>query len=176
MDNYLLLEKEEALSSLSTSLGFSNTFFRGTDFEIVLANSSQDLLVKAKALKQKKKLVFYKPTSEDLLRFALEKAPIDGVILVEEIHPTNSVHFIRGGLDQVLCTIAAANGKAVVFSFSSVLNSPARAKLLGRMIFNFSLCRKYGVKTIFSNFSQEKMEMRSSADLQAFERILQKSL
>ncbi len=174
MDNYVLLKESKEAVALSTSLGYEKTFFQGKDFEIISSSSKKELLLKARQLKQKKLRVFFRPSSEELLRFALEKAPVDGVIGVEEIHPTDSVHYLRGGLDQMLCTFAAGQGKAVVFSFSSVLNSHSRWKLLGRMMFNLRLCRKYNVKVILRNFSLNLEEMRSASDLGAFERVLNK--
>lgn len=174
MDNYLLLKEGKEAVALSTSLGYEKTFFQGKDFEIITASSKKELLLKTRQLKQKKILVFFRPTSEELLRFALEKAPVDGVIGVEEIHPTDSVHYLRGGLDQMLCTFAAGQGKAIVFSFSSVLHSSSRSRLLARMMFNLRLCRKYAVKVILSTFSSDLLEMRSCSDLVAFEQVLSK--
>ncbi len=174
MDNYLCLKESKEAAALSASLGYENTFFQGKDFEIITASSKKELLLKARQLKQKKLMVFFKPSSEELLRFALEKVPVDGVIGIEEIHPTDSVHYLRGGLDQMLCTFAGKQGKAVLFSFSSLLNSSFRSKLLARMMFNFRLCRKYDVKVIFSTFSLSLVEMRSGSDLAAFERVLSK--
>ncbi len=172
MDNYLCLKETKEAVMLSASLGYENTFFQGKDFEIITASSKKELLLKARQLKQKKVRVFFKPSSEELLRFALEKVPVDGVIGVEEVHPTDSVHYLRGGLDQMLCTFAGQGGKVVVFSFSSVLNSSFRSKLLARMMFNLRLCRKYDVTVILTNFSSSLVEMRSAKDLAAFERVL----
>ncbi len=174
MDNYLCLRESKEAVTLSDSLGYEKTFFQGKDFEIITASSKKELLLKARQLKQKKLQVFFRASSEELLRFALEKAPVDGVIGVEEIHPTNSVHYLRGGLDQMLCTFARQEEKIVVLSFSSVLNSSSRSRLLARMMFNVRLCRKYDVKVILSNFSSDLVEIRSGSDLGAFERVLMK--
>jgi len=176
MDNYILFPETENVKRLSAALGFSQINFKGKDFEIVLASSQKELIQKARQLKQKKSQVFFQPATEEMLRFALEKVPIDGVIGVENIHRSDSVHYIRGGLDQILCRIAQENEKIIVFSFSSILNSEQRPRLLRRMMFNLELCQKFKVNTLFGNFSVAPEEMRSAADLQAFTRILRKSL
>ena len=159
MDNLILLPKNQEFEELSAKLGFSRTLFLETDAVIIEA-------------KTKKELTLYKPPTEDLLRFALEKTPISMVLGIEHIHPKESTHFVRGGLDQVLCKIAAEKEKTIAFPFSNILNSPQRSKLLARMMFNIKLCKKYKVKVFFSNFSHEKMEMRSARDLLSFWNVL----
>ena len=108
-----------------------------------------------------------------MLRFILEKTAVDMVYGLEMIHPSDSVHYVRGSLDQVLCQIAAAKGKMIGFSFSSLLHS-SDGKLLGRMKQNMKLCKKYKVKMILSNFSVSPEELRSKKDLAAFQRVLEK--
>lgn len=174
MDNYVLFAGTENSGDTSLSLGFTHLFCKGKDFEIITASSKKELLLKARQLQQKKMVVFFKPATEEMLRFALEKTTVDGVIGVEEIHPSDSIHYLRGGLDQILCRIAHSGGKKVVFSFSMILNSPRRAQLLARMMFNLELCQKYNVQTIFNNFSLIPEEIRSAADLLAFRRVLEK--
>ena len=109
-----------------------------------------------------------------MLRFALEKTSVDIVMGMENINPRDSVHFVRGGLDQVTCKIAKERGKIIAFSFSDVLNSRDRGKLLARIMFNIKLCKKYKVKMLFSNFSTSLNEIRSAKDLQGFWKVLGK--
>ncbi len=177
MENYVMFQengRREEILALSGLFGFETVLFKDKDFVVLTTSAKKELLRKAQQLKQKKLKVFFQPASEEMLRFALEKAPIDGVLGVEEIHPADSVHYVRSGLDQILCRIARERDKAVVFSFSAVLNSSQRAKLLGRMMFNLWLCRKYRVNVVLSNFSLNLKEMRSGSDLRAFERVLMK--
>ena len=174
MDNYILFDGDENSRELSLSLEFAHLFCIGKDFEIINASSKKELLLKVRQLQQKRKVVFFKPATEEMLRFALEKTTVNGVIGVEEIYPSDSVHYLRGGLDQILCKIARENGKKIVFSFSSILNSAHRSRLLARIIFNLELCRKYKIQTVFGNFSLVQGEMRSAPDLLAFRRVLEK--
>ncbi len=165
MDNYVLLSKDIAVEQESTKLGFSKTFFLGDDFVVVDTSDPKELLRLAGQARNKRKVVIYRPPTEELLRFALEKTSVKGVIGIEQIHPKDNVHAVRGGLDQVLCTIAAEKKKTIYFSFSDMLNSTSRAKFLARMMFNVRLCRKYNLNIGFSTFATGMEELRSARDL-----------
>lgn len=52
------------------------------------------------------------------------------------------------GLNQVLCEIAKENKIAIGFSFNSLLNSYSLWRVLGRVIQNIKLCRKYRVEMV----------------------------
>src|SRR3989338_251751 len=139
MENFLLTKRSTEVTTLSLQLGYTKTLFNGEDFEVLTASNSKDLISQVQAGHKQKRFVFYKAPSEELLRFALEKSEVDGVLGVEEIHLKDSLHYVRGGLDPVLCRFAAARGRKVVFSFNSILNIPEKAKLLARMRCNISL-------------------------------------
>lgn len=165
MDNILLMKKSTDLDKLSLDLGFNSTSF----CSLIEAKSPKELL---SAIKKIKGLKVYKVSDEKMLRFALEKSTVDVVFGMENINVRDHTHYARGGLDQIVCRIAKAKGKTIGFSFSSILNSRNRAKLLGRMMLNLKLCKKYGVKVVFGNFSLVKEEIRSAKDLAAFRRLL----
>ncbi|MBU1631803.1 MAG: hypothetical protein KKA58_05765 [Nanoarchaeota archaeon] len=167
------MKKSKEIEDLSSLLGFEKTFFLDEDFVLLEEDNKKELLKKINNCR--KKIVVYKAKSEEMLRFALERTSVDIVFGMELINPKDSVHFVRGSLDQILCKIAASKGKIVGFSFNDILNARDRAKLLGRMILNIKLCKKYGVKMLFSSFSVSKMEMRSANDLEAFFRIFGKN-
>jgi RNase P/RNase MRP subunit p30 len=167
MDNYLFLKESKELLELSKQLGFTGVKFLGT----IKADTKRQLL---KELAKERGLKIYKPKTEEMLRFALEKTNIDIIYGMEDINYKDSVHHVRGGLDQITCKIAASRGKMVAFSFSEILNSKDRGKLMGRIRLNFRLCKKYKVKMIFSNFSASEKEIRSKKDLDAFYRVLAK--
>lgn len=175
MINILLMKKTSELEELSNHFGYEKTFFLDENFSLVLGKNPKELLEQVKIAKKKRQLVVYKPTSEDMLRFSLEKADVDIVYGMEEINEKDSLHFVRGGLDQVTCKIAAEKGKTIAFSFGLLLNSLDRPKLLARMRFNIGLCRKYKVKTVLTTFASEMAEIRSAKDLEAAGRIIQKS-
>ena len=107
-----------------------------------------------------------------MLRFALEKTEVGIVVGSEKLNYKDSVHFVRGGLDQIVCKIAKEKGKKMGFAFGDILESRDRAKLLGRMMFNIKLCKKYGVEVVLSSFVKDGNEMRSVADVQSLFRVL----
>ena len=123
--------------------------------------------------KRNHKTVIYSPRSEETLRFAIEHTSTDIILGAEQIHPKDTVQYPRSGLDPVLCKIAAEKGKTVGFSFSDVLNAKHPERLLARMKLNLSLCQKYNVPILFSNFSISPDELRSKADLWAFLKMLE---
>ena len=171
MDNVLLFPKTPDALTLSSELGFTQTLF-AEDVVIITGSNKKEILAKATSSKARGKKVIFIPSDEELLRYALERVPVDIILGVEQIHAKDSVHHVRGGLDQVLCTIAREQGKIIGFSFSSILNSENRVRLLARMRFNIELCKKYKVNIFFGNFSGDRWEIRGKKDLQAFGRVL----
>ncbi len=167
----MLIKKSKETQEFAQKLGFSKVFF-SEDFVLLKEKSKKELLKRIQEANQRKLKTIYVPESEEMLRFVLEKSPVDAVCGVELIHPKDSFHFVRGGLDQVLCSIAADKNKTILFSFADVLNSSERGKLLARMVFNVKLCRKYKVRMQLVSFASSELEMRSAKDLEAFGRIL----
>ncbi len=172
MQNYLLIKKSRELEDFSQELGFEKTLFLGEDFVIINKNTKKEVLKEIEAAKKKKLFAIYKAPTEEMLRFVLERTSVDAVMSLEDIHPKESLHYTRGGLDQIFCRIAAEREKAYVVSFNEILNTANKARLLRRIMFNIRLCRKYKVKVIFGTFAASKMELRSRKDLEAFGRIL----
>ena len=169
--NLVLMKENEETAKLSTSFGFDNIFFLEKDIVLVTGKSKKDYLKNIKKAKQKKLLVLAKPETEEMLRFLIERTAVDIIFGMEKINPKDSVHFPRGGIDQVICKLAADNGKVLAFSFNDILCAKdvlIRAKLMNRMRFNIKLCKKYKVKMFFSSFAKNKMELRSANDLKAF--------
>ena len=172
MEEYVLMKKSTEIERLGVELGFSSVKFLDADFVALKAKTKKDVLKEIQHAKQKKLKTIYKADSEDMLRFMLEKTDVDVVYGMENIHPKDSTHFVRGGLDQVLCTLAAVKGKTLAFSFSEVLHSVHKGKLLGRIMFNLKLCKKYKVPIKLASFALSKEEMRSAKDLGALGRVL----
>ena len=78
----------------------------------------------------------------------------------------------NSGLDRPVCQFAKKNNTAVVFSFSSVLESADLEELLGRMRQNIVLCRKHGLKVIVASLARKPEQMRSLHDLRSFFLVL----
>lgn len=170
MINLLLMEENSKVKELSKNLGFSKTWFLGKDVILISGFNKKEVLKKIK--ENKNKFIIVRVESEEMLRFVLEKTTAQMVFGQEMVNLKDSVHFLRGGLDQITCKIAASQGKIIGFSFVDILESSFQGKVMGRMSFNLKLCKKYGVKTFFGNFSTSFYEMRSRKDLESFFRIL----
>ncbi len=172
MDNFILLPKSTELEQLSTQLGFTRTLFLHRDIALITEKNAKEALKQIQQARQQKLLTVYKPVSEELLRFVLEKTPVEMVLGAEQIHGQDALHYPRAGLDQIVCKIAADKGKILAFSGSDLLKARDRSQLLGRMIFNIGLCQKYNVKMFFSTFAQDKWELRAAHDLLALWKVL----
>ncbi|MBI2666181.1 hypothetical protein HYX13_01065 [Candidatus Woesearchaeota archaeon] len=171
MDNLILLKRNAEIEKLSKELGFERVITL-EDVVLITEENHKLLLKKIQQAKQQKKVVICKLSSEETLRFVLEKTPADMVLGVEAIHPKDSLHYLRSGVDQVLCKIAHEKGKTIAFSFADILRAVERPKMMARMMFTIRLCQKYNVKMLFGNFSSTSEEMRSAQDLFSFWRVL----
>ena len=136
---------------------------------LYLTERNKQLLLK-KARTAHSKTILYQAPSEELLRFALEKTNVHIVTGMEKLHPKDHTHYVRSGLDQVLCKIATQHHKTIGFDFMDILNSADRGRLMARIRFNLKLCRKYKVQTKFFDSSNHISE----PDLQTFLRVLEK--
>ncbi|MBR9683446.1 hypothetical protein GOV03_02810 [Candidatus Woesearchaeota archaeon] len=184
MENIILMKENPELLELSSQLGFSKTLFLDKDVVLVEGKNKKQVLKEIREGKKKGLMVIVRPETEEILRFVLERTEADMILGQELINPKDSVHFRRGGLDQITCKIAARRRKKIGFSFRDILGGRAsgttkvvleskdRSNLLGRMMLNVKLCKKYKVELVLGNFSKSKMEMRGKQELKAFERIL----
>ena len=170
MDNIIVMKENTEIESLSKQLGFTRTLFLDKDFILLETTSKKEILDTISRAKGKP--IFYRATDEETLRFVLERTPIKVIFGTEFIAAKDSLHHVRGGLDQVLCKIAAEKGKIIAFSFHDLLQANNKGALLARMKFNIKLCQKYKVKTFFSTFAKSKWELRSVKDLEALWRVM----
>src|SRR3989344_546137 len=171
MHDYLLMQPSKYAEELSAAFGYSETLFLAQDFIIIKGENRKKVLQEIWKNKNKK-TIFYAESAE-MLRFVLEETAVDIIMVLEGISQKDSLHYLRSGLDQVICQIAAEKGKIIAFSFNEILHSRDRGRLLGRMAFNLSLCQKYNVSILFSSFSTHLKELRSAQDLQALQQVLE---
>jgi hypothetical protein len=82
------------------------------------------------------------------------------------------IHQRDSGLDHVIVKEMYVHKVAYLIPFSHILNSNDRERLIGRMIQNIMLCRKYKVKVMIASFAEHPYEMRNAQDLIAFARTL----
>ncbi len=125
-------------------------------------------------IQKEKGKVIIQGGDEKTNRAVVENKKVDILLSPEVNKKKDHLHYRKSGLNQVLCKLARENKVAIGFDFSLLLNSKERSKILGRMMFNYKLCKKYKVKMVFSCFSKDKFELRSEDSMKVFERILEK--
>src|SRR3989338_1306129 len=78
------------------------------------------------------------------------------------------------GLNHILCELVRKNNIIIGFSYSQLFNKDGQISslLIGRMIQNIRLCRKYKVKTVIGCFSEEPYDMRSAYDISSLFTLL----
>jgi len=86
----------------------------------------------------------------------------------EKVRGKDFMHYRDSGLNQVLCKLAKKNNVGIGFNFNDVLNSDDRKNILGKMMQNVRLCRKFKVKMVLISGAQDEMEMRAPKDLISF--------
>ena len=84
---------------------------------------------------------------------------------VEVVAKKDFIHHRASGLNQVLCKSANENDVIIGFSLRSVLNAENKSLILGRIMQNISICRKFKAKTAIASFAQKPFEMRSVHDV-----------
>jgi len=113
------------------------------------------------------KIVIYKSTGND--RHILEKSNVNLIFELETVAKKDFIHQRASGLNQVLCKLATKNKIMIGFSFSSILNTDGMTKsqILGRLMQNIRLCRKYKVRTAIASFAEKPYDLRSCYDLKS---------
>jgi RNase P/RNase MRP subunit p30 len=127
------------------------------------------LLVEAKQVNKARSVcdfVLVKSTGDD--QIILEKSKPDIIYDLELVAKKDKLNFRLSGLNQVLCKLASKNKVIVGFSFSLIFNAKNRVMILGRIIQNIRLCRKYKVDTAFASFARNLFELRAWHDLISF--------
>jgi len=132
------------------------------DFQVYSA-----ILVKDKVIKKKHNFVFSKGS-----RSHFENKNIDVIFGLEEQFKKDNYHYRNSGLNHVLCVLAKEKKIIIAFSFNSVLNAKDKGLILGRMMQNVFLCRKYKVKTMIASFVRKPFELRYWRDLVSFGVVL----
>lgn len=120
----------------------------------------------------RKELVIVQGGDDTLNRFALSSKYVDILLDPHVGQRKDFMHQRNSGLNQVLCMLAKEYNVAVGFSFSAILESTHRAALLGRIMQNIRLCRKYKVPMVIGSFAKDAWQLRNEKDLQAFFKVL----
>jgi len=144
-------------------------FDRILDVNIIDFNSKREL---RKKLNNHQGLRIIHGSKEN--REVIELKKIDILLSPEKGVKKDSFHNRNSGLNHVICNLAKKNDIAIGFNFNEVLVSKGmkRAEIIGRMMQNVRLCRKYKLKMVLGSFAWNKWQMRSRNDLISFGIIL----
>lgn len=92
------------------------------------------------------------------------------VVFNLEMQEKDYMHHRGSGLEHVTARLSAKNKLVIAFSFSQLLEAEGikRAELMGRMMQNIMLCRKFKVETAIASFARSPLQLRSPHDLKSF--------
>lgn len=105
-------------------------------------------------------------------RHLMESGKIRMIYGFGETFRKDYLHQRASGLNNILCEIAKKNNVALGFSYSSVVRNPDATAIIGRMVQNIMLCRKYRLETAFASFASEPLQLRAPHDVKSFFRLL----
>ena len=148
---------------IQEKFGFGNII----KVDIITINSANDLIQRLKTTK--------KPVVVEgglFNREILSNKKVDMLLSPEKMSRKDFMHSRNSGLNHVLCKLANKNKIAIGFNFNDILKSKNKGQLIGRMMQNVKLCRKYKVDTVFASFSETKWDMRPAKDLINFATVL----
>ena len=89
---------------------------------------------------------------------------------LEVVDKKDKTHYRMTQMNQVIAKIMKEKKKEILFNFS--LLKEDKGVILGRMMQNARLAKKYGVKTRMCSFAKTPYEMRSLKDLEVLKGIL----
>lgn len=137
----IVKKKDRVILNFAKELGY-DTIYTLEDFNILFGNSK--------------------------VRCAVENKKVE-ILLDPHLGVKNDhLHFREGGLNQVICKLAAKNQVTIGFSYGAM----KKEKDLGRIMQNIKLCKKYGVKILFVSLAESKFEMRAAHDIFSLLKIL----
>lgn len=115
---------------------------------------------------------FLAAKSSEKDRFFIESKKVKIIYGFEESGKKDFMHQRASGLNHILCELAAKNHVAIGFSYSSITNNKNPAVIIGRMMQNIGLCRKYKASQTIASFSSNPFELRQPHDIISLFRLL----
>jgi len=114
---------------------------------------------------EKSELMIAKSSDND--RFLIESGKLNLIYGFEQATRKDFMSQKASGLNHIICEAANKNKVAIGFSYSSIINEPGFKKsvILGRMMQNIMLCRKYKVRALIGSFHSNPYMLRSPHDL-----------
>jgi|TARA_B100002003_G_C13953021_1_gene461986 hypothetical protein len=115
----------------------------------------------------------------------VSKVDGDGRTILEHVKPSfafgfewekvaDKHHYRSSGMNQVLCKIAAKNETQIVVPIREILSLKGRerAQVLGRVMQNVRICKKYKVGVKLASFAHTPYQMKGVKELASFGTVL----
>lgn len=169
---------EEELIAMAEKLGYTGLYFL-YNFNDYLNNRKEfdknnkikiytGILADSRNINKINKLnkkVFVAIKSSNKDREVIDKSKVDMIFSFEDAVRRDFIHQRASSLNHILCRLAKEKNVIIGFSLSSILNAGNKSVVLGRMVQNIKLCRKFKVKTVIASFAQKPLDMRSNHDM-----------
>ncbi len=154
---------EKEFIKMAEQLGYSELVFIG-DATVPNIKSKLKLLTS--------KRIFKSNMQKD--RALIESKKADLIFEFEQEKRKDPMHFRNSGLNQVLAKLMKQKNVAYGLSFNQLLHASReeQSKMMGRMMQNLRLCKKYKVPVVVASFARHPYEMRDYKDLVAFAKSL----
>lgn len=163
MKDYVIASgNEKEFVSMGEKLGYSELVFIG----------KADLSKIKTKLKLTTSTRIFKSSSKD--RELIESKKADVIYEFEQEQRKDHTHFRNSGINQVIAKLMKDKKVIYGISFNQILKASPKeqAVLLGRMMQNIRIFRKYKVSMIVGSFASNPYEMRDFKDLVSFAKTL----
>lgn len=180
--------RNKKIGKFGRKLGFEKIFFiREVSIPEEIKKDEKDdydfVLIKTDNLENMRRMIdkasnyfsiFVLGVNDKINRAALSHKKVVALVSPEYERKKDYANYRNSGLNQVLCKIAHDGNKFIIEKLSDFFakDKNERALLLGRIMQNFRLCKKYKVKFIISVFAKNEQELVSFYELNNFKRIL----
>lgn len=188
MDIVIPDNNEEEFIAIARKLGYKTLYFlyNYDDYQSNKKNFADipDIKIVNGVLADSKKLkkiknkmeegsVFVAAKSSDKDMEIMEGHLANLIFSFEENQRRDFIHQRASGLNHILCSLARKNNITIGFSFTSILNAKDRHEILGRIMQNLRICRRFKAKTVIASFAKNPYEMRSMHDLRSLFKVLE---
>ena len=162
MKDYVIAKNEKEFIALAEKLGFT---------ELVFINGDVTKL-KSKMKLSSSKRIFKSDIKKD--RGLIESKKADLIYGFETLSRKDGFHFLNSGLNHVIVKLMKDKNVSYGLSFSQLVgvSKLEQSIILGRIMQNIKLCKKYKVPVVVGSFANSPYLMRDSKDLLAFARTL----
>ncbi len=189
MDIVIPGNNEEEFIAIARKLGYKTLYFlcNYEDYQskkknfanipsIKIVNGILDDGKNLKKIKNKTEggSVFVAAKSSDKDMEIMEGSLANLIFSFEENQRKDFIHQRASGLNHILCSLARKNNITIGFSSTSILSAKDRHEILGRIMQNLRLCKRFKAKTIIASFAKDPYEMRSMHDLRSLFKVLER--